>query len=74
MKYKGINMNIGEKIKNLRKERKISQKRLAELSGISGSFLCDIEKGRTNPSIVTLQKIANNLNTEIKNFFEREED
>ena len=59
-------MNIKEK----RERLGISQKELAEKVGISQSFLCDIEQGRSKPSIDTAIKIAQVLNvTEIK-FFE----
>ena len=43
-------MHIGGKIKDLRKQRGLSQKELASSIGISASFLSDIEKERSNPS------------------------
>ena len=59
-------MNIKEK----REQLGISQKELAEKADISQSFLCDIEQGRSKPSIDTAIKIAQVLNvTDIK-FFE----
>ena len=57
---------IGEKIKMVRKLRKLSQKELANKVGISNSFMCDIETGRTEPSIKTLYKIAEVLDTDIR--------
>lgn len=36
----------GEKLKQLRKEKKISQKELAELSGLSISYIQQIESGK----------------------------
>lgn len=60
---------IGAKIKDIRLERKISQRKLAELAGISNTYLSDIEVGRTNPSLNTLGKIANALEKPIKDFF-----
>lgn len=59
-------MDIGQQIKNLRQERNLSQKKLAELAGIAPSYLCDIEKGRYSGSIKALDKIANALKVEIK--------
>ena len=61
---------IGSKIKTLRKERKITQKNLALVSGISNTYLSDIEIGRTNPSLRTLEKIADALGISIKDLFE----
>ena len=40
-------------IKERREELDLSQKELAEKVGISQSFLCDIEQGRSKPSIDT---------------------
>lgn len=59
-------MEIGERIKRIRKEKKINQKTLAERAEISCSYLCDIEKGRTNPSIKTMFKILKELGIEIE--------
>lgn len=52
---------IGENIKRVRKEKKMTQKDLGEIIGISNTYLSDIEIGRTNPSIKTLKRIAKGL-------------
>ena len=59
-------MNIKEK----RERLGISQKELAEKVGISQSFLCDIEQGRSKPSIDTAIKISQALNIGDIKFFE----
>ena len=59
-------MNIKEK----RERLGISQKELAEKAGISQSFLCDIEQGRSKPSIDTAVKLADALNIDDIKFFE----
>ena len=56
-------------IKERREQLGISQKELAEKVGISQSFLCDIEQGRSKPSIDTALKIAEALNIEDIKFF-----
>lgn len=56
---------IGNKIKSERRKKSLKQKELAELAGISNTYLCDIEKGRSNPSIETLKTIAVALQTEV---------
>lgn len=45
-----------------RKSKKLSQKTMAELTGISQPSYCNIEKGRRNPAVSTAQKIGNILN------------
>ena len=62
----GDSLNIKEK----RERLGISQKELAEKVGISQSFLCDIEQGRSKPSIDTAIKIAQVLNVADIKFFE----
>ena len=57
-------------IKERREELDLSQKELAEKAGISQSFLCDIEQGRSKPSIDTALKIAEVLNIGDIKFFE----
>lgn len=49
---------LGEKIRILRKQYRLTLKQLAQKSNISSSYLCDIEKGRSNPSLETLENIA----------------
>ena len=58
-------MNLGEKIKKLRKENKLTLKLLGEKVGLSTSFLSEIEKGKTNPSLKKLISIADELNVSI---------
>ena len=48
-------------VKRVRKELGYSQMKLAELCGVSTSFLGEIELGRKFPSAATLQKIADAL-------------
>lgn len=55
-------MDIGNAIKTLRKQRKITQKQLAELSEISTNALCSIETGQSFPSKATITKICSSLN------------
>jgi len=60
---------LGTKIQALRKQKNIKQIQLAEKAGLACSTLCDIEKGRLNPSIKSLEKIAAALEVPIATFF-----
>lgn len=55
-------MNIGKRIKEERLRLSITQKELAESASLSTSYICDIEVGRTNPSLKTLMKLSSVLN------------
>ncbi|MCL2352896.1 MAG: helix-turn-helix domain-containing protein [Firmicutes bacterium] len=57
-------MTVGKKIKDARKSQNISQADLASKAGLSRSYLGDVERDRYNPSVETLMRIAQGLNTE----------
>ena len=61
-------MNIGEiadYIVRRRKTLKISQRELAELSGISLHSLSNLESGKGNPTLENLLKVADTLGVTI---------
>lgn len=51
-------MKLHERLRELRQERKLRLKDIAEHMNISVPYLSDLERGRTNPSIETLQAMA----------------
>ena len=55
-------MTIGEKIKQLRKDKGMTQKELAVLSGISVTSIQYYESGKFTPKIEQVQKIAKAMN------------
>ena len=55
-------MSIGNNIKRLRIEKKLTQKKLSELTGISEVMISQYELGLRNPKLENLQKIAKALN------------
>lgn len=63
-------MNLGEKIKELRKLKKMTQVELALKSNISRSYLADVERDRYNASLDTLKAISTGLGVSINEFFE----
>ncbi len=58
--------NIGNTVKNKRKELKITQPHLAELAEVSVNTLYKIERGQSNPSLLVIEKIADVLGLEIR--------
>ena len=54
-------MDIGSAIKRCRENRKISQKQLAEISYVSVSHLCLIEKSKREASLSTLECLSKGL-------------
>ena len=51
-------MNCGQKIKQLRLEKQLSQKQLGEILNVSDKTISKWETGRTLPDIEMIQKIA----------------
>lgn len=65
-----FNKIIGNNLKNIRKQRRLSLDKVAEITGVSKTNLALIEKGTSSPSINTLWKIASGLNVSFSYFME----
>ncbi len=61
--------NIGLRLKALRSSRGLSQRRLANESGVSNATVSLIENGRTDPSMGMLKRILDSLNVSFAEFF-----
>ena len=62
--------SIGERLKSLRSEYKMTLAALGEKVNLSTSYLSQIERDRTIPSLHTLMNIARVLNVEPRYFFD----
>lgn len=58
--------NIGQIIKNRRKELKLTQNTLALLSQVGINTIVSIERGSKSPSLETLMKVTNVLGLELQ--------
>lgn len=54
-------MTIGQRIREIRKQRDKTLKDIADATGLSLPYLSDVERDRTQPSLKTLQRIAEGL-------------
>ena len=52
---------VGRNAERIRKERKLTQEKLAELSGLSQQYISGLERGRRNPTVVTIYELATAL-------------
>lgn len=64
-----LETKLGEQIRKLRKRQDLSIEELAFRAEIHHNYLGDIERGRRNPSIRSLEKIAQGLKVGIKELF-----
>ena len=62
-------MNIGSKIKDLRIQKGLTQEELANRTELSKSFISQLERDQTSPSIATLYDILQCLGTNLADFF-----
>lgn len=62
-------MNIGEKLKELRILKGLTQEELADRAELSKGFISQLERDLTSPSIATLMDILQCLGTSIGEFF-----
>jgi len=66
--------NIGQRIRQLRESRTMTQSQLQSRSKVSRSYLSRIESGQMTPSLGTLEKISEALNVGLNRFFIPESD
>ena len=61
---------LGARIKEIRKERQLSQERLAEKVGVEPKQISRIEGSKSSPSMETLEAIARELQVEMKDLLD----
>lgn len=62
-------MEIGEKIKSLRKKLDLTQEELAERSELTKGFISQLERNLNSPSVDTLSNVLEALGTNLGEFF-----
>lgn len=58
---------LGERIKKLRKEKGLTQEKLAELAKVDPKSIIEIENGKRNPTLRTLNKVSLALKVPLEN-------
>ncbi|WP_313120784.1 helix-turn-helix domain-containing protein [Proteiniclasticum ruminis] len=66
-------MNIGEKLKAARKQKRLTLKEVASVTNLSISYISDIEHGKSLPPIDTLTSLCRALDISMYSFFKEEE-
>jgi transcriptional regulator with XRE-family HTH domain len=62
-------LELGERLRAMRQLRRLTLREVAESAGVSESFVSQLERGRTNASVATLQRLASALGIEISDLF-----
>ncbi len=68
-----VNKIFGKRIEFLRKKQNLSQEELAFKCELHRTYIGAIERGEKSPTLNTMEKIANGLNIEIVELFEKNE-
>lgn len=53
-----IRQKFGKRVRKLRLDRGLSQEELAHEAGSNRTYISDVERGRRNPSIIVVERIA----------------
>jgi transcriptional regulator with XRE-family HTH domain len=64
--------NLGERIRDERRNRKLTLEELSQKTELSKSFLSQIERGLAQPSVSSLKKIAQQFGISVVNLFTNE--
>ena len=62
---------LGQRIRNYRTAKGLSQEKLAELSGCHHTYIGQIERGEKNATIESIEKISSALNISLSKLFEK---
>ena len=62
-----IARQFGQRVRKVRLKRKLSQEALAAKADMDRAFLSGIERGLENPTLFTIQAIADALETKVGN-------
>lgn len=65
-----IEEKVGQKIKQFRNTRGLSQEKLALKADIDRTYLAGVEQGKRNPSLKSLEKIVKALEISFEDLFE----
>jgi transcriptional regulator with XRE-family HTH domain len=61
-----LQKKVGQKIKKIRQEKDMSQQKLSELSDVERKYISNIEQGKVNLTLSTLERLADSLNKKVK--------
>jgi len=63
-------VDVGERLRAIRRLRRITLRTVADRAGLSESFLSQVERGRANASVGSLKRIAAALGVNVADLFE----
>ena len=70
MKVKDIRTHFGARLRQLRTDKGLSQEQLMMNTGIHRTYISEVERGIRNISLLNIEKLANALQIDIREFFD----
>lgn len=67
-----MNQMIGQRLREIRTQRGLSQRKLAKLSGVANATISQIEAGKLNPTVGMLKRVLDGVPTNLSEFFSDE--
>lgn len=67
---KSVAIQLGARIRQLREQQGLSQRRFSMMVGMDRTYLIAVEHGRRNIAIENISKIANGLGVTLSELFE----
>lgn len=61
-----LQKKVGQQIKKIRREKEMSQQKLSELSEVERKYISNIEQGKVNLTLSTLERLADSLDKKVK--------
>ncbi|MEL6820807.1 MAG: helix-turn-helix transcriptional regulator, partial [Calditrichota bacterium] len=65
-----VYMNLGSKIRRLRKLKGLTMEELADQSEVTKGFISQLERDKTDPSFSNLKRVIEALGVELTTFFD----
>ena len=66
-----IKFIIGQRIRNYRIQKNLSQEQLSELANCHPTYIGQLERGEKNATLESIQKVAQALNIPLSQLFEK---
>jgi len=67
-----IKKDFGRNIRSLRRQKGLTQEKMAELAGINPKYLGEIERGIKNPTALVVQRLASALGVPVCEILSKE--
>ncbi len=60
-----ISKKLGENLKRIRTKKKLSQGAIARILEVDKGYISNIENGKKNPTLATIERLANAINVSV---------